>query len=70
MNLENFELELDAALAALTDEQLRAELESFGCVFEEPWLDAFLEGVDLVTANSEDCAAFEAADSSELALAA
>lgn len=35
MNLEEFKLDLDAKLAAMTDDQLRAELEQVGCVFDE-----------------------------------
>lgn len=70
MNLEDFKLELDAKLAALSDEQLRAELEQLGCVFDEPWLDLFLDDTALVAVTGSESATFEAADSDELAFAA
>lgn len=43
MNLDEFKLDLEAKLAALTDEQLRSELEQAGCVFEKSWLDPSLD---------------------------
>lgn len=70
MNLEDFKLDLEAKLAAMTDAQLRAGLEQVGCVFVEPWMDSCLDDLDLVSANNSESSTFEAADSSELALAA
>lgn len=70
MNPEEFKLDLDAKLAAMTDAQLRAELEQVGCVFDEPWMDAFLDELDLVAVGGAASGTFEAADSNELALAA
>lgn len=70
MNLEEFKLDLEAKLAAMTDDQLRAELEQVGCVFDEPWMDAFLDEIDLISVNNSESSTFEAAESNELALAA
>jgi hypothetical protein len=70
MNLEDFKLNLEAKLAAMSDEQLRAELEHVGCVFDEPWMDASLDDLDLIYASGSGTNTFEAADSNELALAA
>ena len=70
MNLDEFKIDLEAKLAALTDDQLRAELEHVDCVFEEPWLDPSLDEVELISANNSESSTFEAADSNELALAA
>lgn len=70
MNLDDFKLDLEAKLAALTDDQLRNELEQVGCVFDEPWLDTSMDELDLIFANNSDSSTFEAADSNELALAA
>ncbi len=70
MNLENFKLDLEAKLAAMTDEQLRADLEAVGCIFEEPWLDSWLDDLAAVSVSNSDSSAFDAADSNELALAA
>jgi hypothetical protein len=70
MNTNDFKLDLEAKLAALTDDELRAELELVGCVFEEPWLDTFLDELDTLTVNGAETGTFEAADSNELALAA
>jgi hypothetical protein len=70
MNLDEFKLDLEAKLAAMTDEQLRDELEQVGCVFDEPWLDSNLDEVELISANNSESSTFEAADSNELALAA
>lgn len=69
MNLEDFKLDLEAKLAAMSDDQLRAELEQVGCVFDEPWMDATLDDLNLINVGS-GTNTFEAADSSELALAA
>lgn len=70
MNLEEFKLDLEAKLAAMTDDQLRAELEQVSCVFDEPWMDAFLDDIDLISVNNSESGTFEAAESNELALAA
>lgn len=70
MNLENFKLDLEAKLAAMSDDQLRAELEQVGCNFDEPWMDAFLDEIDLISVNNSESSTFEAAESNELALAA
>ncbi|MCX6856666.1 MAG: hypothetical protein NTV80_17380 [Verrucomicrobia bacterium] len=56
--------EFDADLASMSKDELIRALEEVGCVFEEPWLDAFSEAggrFDIVSA---------AANSDELALAA
>jgi hypothetical protein len=70
MNLEDFKLDLEAKLAAMSDEQLRAELEQVGCVFDEPWMDASLDDLNLIDVSGSGTNTFEAADSNELALAA
>ena len=70
MNLEDFKLDLEAKLAAMSDEQLRAGLEQVGCVFDEPWMDASLDDLNLIDVSGSATNTFEAADSNELALAA
>lgn len=70
MNLEDFKLDLDAKLAAMTDDQLRAELEQVGCIFDEPWLNPCLDELDLISVSNSESGTFEAAESNELALAA
>ena len=70
MNLEEFKLDLEAKLAAMTDDQLRTELEQAGCVFAEPWLDQSLDDLELIAVNNSESGTFEAYESNELALAA
>lgn len=70
MNLENFKQDLEATLASMSDEQLRSELEAVGCVFDEPWLDSWLDDLEAVSVSNSESSAFDAADSNELALAA
>jgi hypothetical protein len=56
--------EFDADMASMSQAELIRALEEAGCIFEEPWLDAFSESgshFDTVSA---------AANSDELALAA
>jgi len=70
MNLEEFKIDLETKLAAMSDDELRAGLENVGCVFADPWLEALLSehATVAVTASGLDVSA--AANSNELALAA
>ncbi len=70
MKLEEFKLDLEAKLAAMTDDQLRVELEQVGCVFDEPWLNSCLDDLDLILVSNSESSTFEASESNELALAA
>jgi len=70
MNLEEFKIDLEAKLAALSDDELRAELENVGCVFADPWLEACWTEQEAVAVTASGFEVSAAADSNELALAA
>ena len=70
MNLEEFKIDLESKLAALSDDELRAELENVGCVFADPWLEALLSENEAVPVTASGFEVSAAANSSELALAA
>ena len=70
MNLEEFKIDLESKLAALSDDELRAELENVGCAFADPWLEALLSEKEAVPVTASGFEVSAAANSSELALAA
>ena len=70
MTLEEFQTDLEAKLAALSDDELRAELESVGCVFADPWLEAVLDADEVVSVSGTTQPFAMSANSNELALAA
>ena len=67
MTFEQFKIDFDARMAAMSDEELIARLELAGCGFSDPWMGD-LE--DEVFADASEDSMLIAANSSELALAA
>jgi hypothetical protein len=70
MTLEEFQSDLEARLAVMSDEELRAKLEAAGCVFDDPWMHAKLGGDQVISVMGTTQMAGSIANSNELALAA
>lgn len=70
MTLEEFQSDLEARLATMSDEELRAKLEAAGCVFDDPWGHAKLSGDQVISVVGTVQFGELVANSNELALAA
>ncbi len=70
MTLEEFQTDLEARLATMSDDELRTKLENAGCVFADPWLETYLANQESASVPGTGPAVFMSANSSELALAA
>lgn len=68
MTLEEFQTDLEARLATMSDDEFCTKLENAGCVFADPWLETYLANQE--SASVPGTAVFMSANSSELALAA